>query len=223
MKEYFIDEHNKSCIDNDKFKEYHSCYPERFLFFLGNDFYLIAFNSCLEHWRDRYDFKVDLIKSFCENNKPKTLELDRYLIQKSWNVETYLKDFRIRNRNLKTHVCQVNYLYRDNAMKEYAIVTKTKFIDAICDSKIVNDNYQKAELFLKEKGYTWLLDELKSLWLQNTYYIGDAEVFKSIAHCIKEIRRISKKMKEEKVIHPLKENYEELLSLNVKSKKIAKL
>ena len=66
--------------------------PERFLFFLGNQFFLITYHSCLSH--DKYDFKKSLIEQLIGKYKI----FERWNVNRGVNTEKDLKDFRIRNK-----------------------------------------------------------------------------------------------------------------------------
>lgn len=191
MSEFFIDTHSSSCPcskgEQKGFFNYCNLNPERFLFFLGNQFFLITYHSCLSY--DKYDFKKFLIEQVCEKYKI----IERWTVNKGVNVNEDLKDFRIRNKELKKYIQQVNYLYYDATGREYAITTLTNYIEAICDQDLILDNYKKAREILKKKEYEWLINQLEKLLCANRLYITDeTEYFKTTEHLIKSIKKLTK-------------------------------
>lgn len=185
MKEYIINNHAWHCdcsTDNNTRNAWICSHnPERFLFFLGNQFYLITFYKCLQ---TDYQFKKDLVEKCCKDFKI----FPEYKIEKSVDVCRELKNFRLKNQALKTIELQINYLYNNNAGKSFAITTETNFFDNICNQDIIDKNYKEAKDFLNEKGYTFLLDSLDLLYRHNKVYVLDnQEIYKSIDHLIQSI------------------------------------
>ena len=191
MQEFYIDLHSDLCPcskgEQTGWDKYCELNPERFLFFLGNQFFLITYHSCLSH--DKYDFKKSLIEQLIGKYKI----FERWNVNRGVNTEKDLKDFRIRNKELKKYVQQVNYLYYDASGREYAITTLTNYIESICNQDLINDNYKKAKEVLEKKGYDWLINELKGLLMANKLYITDeTEYFKTTEHLIKSINKLTK-------------------------------
>lgn len=192
MKELYLDFHSSICDNmkpyyhNDKSFKWCEMNPDRFLFFVGNKFVLITYNSCL-NCGDKYDFKKEIInKVIVDNNIFETYEINR-----SVNVKENLKDFRIRNKSLLKYIQQVNFIYYDNANKEYAITTKTKYLDALCNQDEIDSNYIKAREFLTKNEYTWLIRCLDKLYIKNRLYnYNETEVIRSIDHLINSINKL---------------------------------
>lgn len=193
MKEFLLDQHSASCpCHNGPQKgwlKYCDLNPERFLFFAGNQFFLITYYACWEQlFENKYDFKVNLIEQVVGGYKI----MERWKVNRSVKVDEELRNFRLKNQSLRKHIQQVNYLYFDNASRRYAITTKTDFIDRICDQDTIDTNYLAAKVFLQDKGHNWLVDELTALYEMNLVYVDKAEQFKTIDHLVKSINKIIK-------------------------------
>lgn len=190
MKEFFLDQHSASCPcrngSPDGWLKFCELNPERFLFFAGNQFFLVTYYACLDQrFENKYDFKVDLIKQVIGGYKL----MERWEVNRSVNVEGELKRFRIKNQSLRKHIQQVNYIYSDNAHRHFAITTKTDFIECLCDQDIIDENYLLAKKMLEKKEYPWLIDELTILYNMNRVYVEKAEYFKTIDHLVKSINK----------------------------------
>lgn len=188
MKEQFLEEHTTLCKNNTSIYGQKFCNhnPERFLFFVGNKFVLVTYHRCME-FGDRYDFKKFIIESVIKNSK--IFEL--YKVERSVNVNQELKDFRIKNKSLRKHIQQVNFMYADNSGKSYAITTKTPFIDWICNQQEIDNNFKDAKDYLIEKEYKWLIPELDDLYKYNyVYNCDDVEMSKTIDALVKSIHQL---------------------------------
>jgi len=191
MKEYYIDTHSSlcPCSTGKKQKGFRYCElnPVRFLFFLGNKFFLITYHPCLDY--DKYDFRKSIIEKICK----KYAIFERWDVNKGVNTDKDLKDFRIRNKELRKYIQQVNYLYYDATGKEYAITTLTNYIETICNQEIIKENFNKAKEFLQKKEYYLLIGELEKLYEVNIlYHVSEAEYFKTTKHLIKSINKLTK-------------------------------
>lgn len=192
MKEFIIDQHAWNCPcqrkkvnDWDKMCELN---PERFLFFLGNQFILVTYFTCLS-FGDKYLFKKELVELACKKSK----FFDRWEVERSIDVKSELRDFRVRNTALRKYIQQVNYLYYDNAGKQYAITTKVKYIDKICDQELIDTNYENAKLSIEKSKYKWLLKELDNLYYANLVHNDyDIEFVKTVDHLLIEINKLTK-------------------------------
>lgn len=188
MKEIYLDSHAGWCeqqktIDKDmgRFCELN---PTRFLFFVGTKFYLVTYHDCMSY--DQYDFKKEIVSS-CIDQK-KIFEL--YKVNRGVNIRDNLRDFRIRNMSLKKYIEQVNYIYSDNAGKEYAITTRTKYLDLICDQNAILESYIDAKEFLLKHNYNYLLIQLDKLYQENILFGNDdTETVKTIDSLINFIHK----------------------------------
>ncbi len=193
MVEHFIDVHSSFCRCSVKGNEIlppFNIRPERFLFFLSNDFFLITYPDCL-NTPDRYSFKVDIIEQMCKKSKHMCL----YEIDRGWELSKSLKDYRIKNRALKKIITQVNYIYTNAVGKEFAITTTVNYIDAICNQDLIDENYKKAKYFLEKMEYDFLLQPLQNLYFNNRVFFenDNIEVHKTIEHLTKTINNLTNK------------------------------
>lgn len=190
MKEFYLDTHTDSCVGQQKNENRYGIIcesnPERLLFFVGTQFIIITYNRCISQYYDEFEFKQILIKKVIGEIKVFPI----WEVNRSVNIANDLKEFRIRNRRLKKHIQQVNYLYQNN---RYAITTKVKYIDTICDQDEINQNYQKAKEFLIKNEYHWLLADLEQLLKANKVYGGDyADYHSSIDSLVTSINKLTK-------------------------------
>jgi hypothetical protein len=198
MKELYLDKHTPNCLlypnrDNvemNQFSNYCALNPERFLFFLGTDFYLITYHSCLEYG-DKYEFKKDLIEQVIK----KTKTFDIYELERGFHI-TSLRDYKRKTQTLKKYFKQVNFVYQDNANREFAITTQTKHSDVFCNQEEINNNFNIAKEMLIKNEYDWLLGSLSKLYSYNRVFNGTkVEYFKTIEHIYRTINEATKKKK----------------------------
>lgn len=190
MKERYIKQHAEDCGENGNGSKFCDYNPERFLFYLKNDFYLITYPRCLRGYTPWVDFNLKIIKSFIGNNKV----YKYYETNKSVRVDEDLKEFRLRNKTLREYVQEVNFLYGNCAKwNQFAITTKIRYLDYIVSQKERLVNYKKAEEYLKKNGFDFLLQDLEDLYLANSLGIYDeAEIYKTIDHLVNSINQIVK-------------------------------
>ena len=200
MKHIILDEHSYLCPchkdrDNDKKHWFsHSCKlnPDRFLFFLDNDFHIITYFNCKNHG-DQYDYKKGFIEAIMGQSK----KIHIFETRRGREVENDLKESRLRGVEFDMYIDEINYVYSNNCNKEYAIATKIPLVDKLEINDVIDKNYMAALDFIKNdkflKGYKFLYDELEYLKFINKVSISDAEIVKSTAHLSKIFR---KKIKE---------------------------
>lgn len=80
VKELYIDKHSEFCLDVEH--KYCDTNPERFLFFLGNQFFLVTYHNCMAY--DVHDFEMSLIKKVCV----------KYKILSRWDINNRIKKAR---------------------------------------------------------------------------------------------------------------------------------
>ena len=183
MKELYLDAHLKNCKNSNNQFNYCKTNPSRFLFFLGGKFFIITYHECLEEY-DRYSFFKNLIASAIDNVE----EYKSYEINTGVKIAKELKEFREKNRTLRNYIYQVHYTYKCAAGIEYAIATKTNFIDFICSNETIKENYIESKKFLKDNNFEYLITQLDSLYYYNTMWDAPkAEYHKTIEHIIKSI------------------------------------
>lgn len=200
MYEFYLDTHSNRCLENQKkihgefghLSSFCTYNPERFLFFVGTKFFLITYHTCLSGiGSEDKDFKIQIISQVIEKNKIFPL----HKIQKSIYVNDELRKYRIQGIELRKYIEQVNFIYRDNAGKPYAITTKTDFIESICNQEEIKANYEKTKSILEsdKRKNEGLLIELEELFRVN--YLGlinEIEAHKSIDTLVNAINKIIK-------------------------------
>jgi hypothetical protein len=186
MNEFFIDHHSDFCINSECGHDFCKYNPERFILMAGVDFYLITYYKCVD-CGDSYDFRKKIIKKALGTLK---IYDNIYSINRGVNVDSELKDFRIRNKQLRKYIEQINHIYNINNGRLYAITTKTDYLERICNQDIANENYEKAKIYLIENKYTWLLEELRLLKYHNQLWEStEIEYHKTIDTVIKIIKK----------------------------------
>lgn len=185
MKEKYIDYHTTICQKNKFEHSYCVKNPQRILIYLKTNFHLITYHSCINY--DRIDFAKELITNTVENFKL----FETYEIYRGYELEKDIKEFRIRNKNLRKKVMEVNYIYSNCTRKKWAITTEVDFFDALCNNELIIKNYKKASDFLKENHYDWLQEDLTELWHMNHYPLSEYECYKTIDHLIKSINTLT--------------------------------
>jgi hypothetical protein len=191
MKENFLDLHSYTCDhkDNDpRYRKECEWNPERFLFFLGDKFFLVTYYSCVAYG-DHIGFRRKIIESAKGQKKI-------FVGEKTWksiDINKELKDFRIRNKSLRKWIEQVHYIYADNAKKKYCLSTKVNLFDHIINESEIEKNYDEAVEFLENNEYQYLIPELKELHHINTplWRICEVEVSRTIDHLVKSINELT--------------------------------
>lgn len=179
--EKYIDYHSTYCFNNKHSHSFCIGNPQRVIVYLKTKFHLITYHNCA--WYDR----IDLVKKIIENSIEKMKLFDKYEIYRGYEIEKDIKEFRIRNKNLRKKVMEVNFIYSNCTRKKWAITNEVNFFDALCNNEMIYENYKKTSEFLKDNQYDWLQEDLTELWHMNHYHLSDYECYKTIDHLIKSI------------------------------------
>lgn len=185
MNDIYLEYHTHTC----KSSNYnHICGISYFLLFIKNKYILIRYHNC-ENYFGHLDYKQDLVKRIIRDNKIFLLcEVER----EKYSYKNFCTEFKL-NLPLKKYSKQVNYIYEDNARKEYAITTKSDFFDEIFAQKDRNESFNKSKEYLKNIGLDFLLSDLNKLHEANSInYITEVESVKSIENLIKSIDKLIK-------------------------------
>jgi len=201
MVECYIDSHSSYCLAHDEkykklngthkilsFNPFEMCSinPERFLFFIKNKFVLITYHNCIHNGLTHLEFKQDLINSIIVKNKI----YDVYDLERI-HLDRILKEYRLRNKNLKKYHNEINFIYSDNAGKQYAITNRIPFMDSIINQDEILSNYKICKDYLIKNGLEHLIKELDELYNYNHFFEFDKiEVFKTIEHLIDNIKKL---------------------------------
>jgi len=191
MEEIFLTEHSWRCtdktIENGMFEGFNSrkfceLNPEKFMFFLYNNFFIINYFSCLES-SGHIEFKEALIKAVMK--KTKVYE-GKYTIERQ-NIGDDFYKYRKKNIPLPNYIKQYNYFYQ-SFHRNYAIVSEIKLKDGIIYNEILKENYLKAKEYLKNNNYYNFLDELENLYIYNYQNIDEYEIIKTNDELIKYLK-----------------------------------
>jgi hypothetical protein len=185
MIEKYLDFHFEGCYKNE-FHNYCKSKPSRVILCIKSNFYLITFHDCIVG--EKYEFVKNIVQALVSKFKI----YEKYEIYRGYEVEKNVREFRLKNQNLRKTVLEVNYLYSNCTGKEFAITTEVPFFDALCNEEILLNNYNKANEYLEKAKYHWLQDNLKDLMHYNLYRLSDCETYKTIDHLIKSINTLTK-------------------------------
>ncbi len=188
MKEVVLDWHSKGCEEHTKNGSYvlSECHtrPNRLIFYLKGKFILLTFFTCNLGYTKEFDYVKEILEEVIPDNKIFSI----YEVNKSVKVEDELRDFRIRNKNLRKVVQEVNFIYGSSV--QYAVTTKVAFIDTICDFEKITIEYELAKDFLIKNEYNSLIHQLDLLYNLNRFYVSPILIVKTTDHLIAEINKI---------------------------------
>lgn len=186
MKELILDMHSVGCEARKLHYFENWCYenPKTVLILIKNKFYLLTYFHCAE-CGDHPGFVQDIIHRITGNSKI----FESYLVERG-GVDNDLKEYRIRGKQLKKYTQQINYLYYDNASREFAVTTKTDYMEAIVDHEILTENFKLAnEFLLNNEKHKSLLYSLERLYYMNFIGVNDIEIVNTIDNLIKQINK----------------------------------
>jgi hypothetical protein len=196
MKEVYINKHRCGCWVAENRKpdvwkgEHNSCLVRTDVFFVSPYFFILRINSCLQ---DDYESSVDFKLRIVESLFKKFSIVESHEIYKSCKKE-YMQKFRSLSK-FKTICKQVNYLYTNNANREYGIVTETSYFDLICDNQIIRNSYLQTIDKLKEIDEIdgvkdILIDRTKDLYFYNIHNEDDIQIVRTTDHLIEYINKL---------------------------------
>jgi len=155
------------------------CSTSTFIVLKDNQYFCLLVSGC----HLKYQSSCEFIESVLQSASKKYQKVAR-----SWSVDNEFKELRLRGTKLKQITYEVNYIYENNARKEFAIVTKKPYIDYVLSQNKREYSYKKAFEYLKLHDVD-MLDYLNELHQANSYYVSDYEVSKNIEHVIKQISK----------------------------------
>lgn len=184
MDEILLTQHADNCSSRKVIKNSWDCFcennPEHFLFFYNNQFKLVTYFSCISQYCPHLSFKEDIIKACLDKYKVyNPYEVGR------WHISEHLIEVRNRGASLKKWIEEINYLYEDNAGKEYAITTKTDFHICCYNQEERDDNYIKAKKYLEDnysnhKNLFNQLDALYKINISPIQYMNERDIATTI-------------------------------------------
>lgn len=197
LKKYIVDEHHWSCpchpehpknpknFDCEEMDEWTRAMvlhceirPTQFMFYFLGDFHLVTYFYCMEKY-DHLGAKEDMVGWVVKQSKHKNGYY--FDINRGRYAEKELRQFRLHQKALKKYWKEVNYVYSDNAGKEFCIYTTIPFMDAIHDSMDWYKSRRDVESELMEMDNNYLIDQFKTLCRANYQCaVNDTELVKSI-------------------------------------------
>jgi len=185
------DEHKKDCIlHKDNKGKFGSAGIETIITYHRYDFFITTYCDCLRGGLPQNEFVEKLLNNAMKNSK----KIDYYDINRS-NISDKKLRKRIKEHNLLSMKCsEVNYIYYNAAVKEYAICSTINFIDVFKNSNLIDNNYNKAIEYINNSDLDYLKDNLTKL-----YDFNRPIVFGGIKHStINELNKHFKKSINEK-------------------------
>lgn len=146
------------------------------LFYHNNKFLLLTFCNCLKGYLSNCEFAETLLK-----NKLKNLEtVDGYNVSRSWIYDKELRRLILDSKLMSKFVHECNFVYSDNALKKYAIVSKISYVKRILEGDgNLEENYIEAKEYLIKTERDFLLNDLEDLYninkcgeMPNTLYMA---------------------------------------------------
>jgi hypothetical protein len=181
MIDIYLDQHTNSCKNSYYGECKNICY---LLIFIKNKYLLVRYHNCENYW-GHLDYKQDLIKRIIADNKIFALY---EVIREKYSYNDFCIHAKL-NLPLKKSAKQVNYIYSDNAGRQYAITTKTNFFDEIFSQNERDIALLEAEEYLQKMALDeLLLNDLRLLHEANSINsINDITIVKTIDNLLKEI------------------------------------
>ena len=183
MRILYLEQHSDRCIESDKtihwLNGHEVCKrnPERFLFFLYGEYYMIIYHKCNYQHESHIDTKVLILNTILSKSK----NVDEYKVYKSIGFDE-LRQYRLNHKNIKKYHTEVNYCY-GNFKQDYYIITERKYIDVLVNDVEYQKAYEEAKKYLIEHEMERYIDNLNHLYKMNKVVRDDeTEVFKTIEH-----------------------------------------
>lgn len=193
MKHLLLDSHTSECdmyqkkyadLQNKEWIPHCFCNTDSFVFYHANYFYLIEYNKCLER-PHHLDFKFSILKQAIEQIK----KADYYNVERSYRIDEELRASRNKGIRFKKELNEFNYVYSDNAGKDYCFYTTINFKEHLINSIELKENATKAIDYLNKNNLTYHVSEVENLASLNNIYISDHEIHKTVESLIKQINK----------------------------------
>jgi hypothetical protein len=192
MRNIVVKEHHENCNlkGDEKMHPYTICSTWQQVFYFNGEFVFIEMPRC--NWSGSLMSDFEKIEIMLENSKHKWI-LD---VGRSANMDREFKNYRIRGTRLKKWVDEVNFLYYDNAGRQYAVTTKIKFTEDLVNQAKLEEEYKKAKDFLEEGAFSssWFSESVDDIYKENKMYISPFEEYQTLKHLRLELNRKYKKL-----------------------------
>lgn len=192
MRNIIVKEHHENCNlkGDEHMHSYSICGTWQQVFYFNGEFVFIEMHRC--NWTNPLISDFEKIEIMLESSKHKWV-LD---VNRSVNMDREFKNYRIRGARLKKWVDEVNFLYYDNAGREYAVTTKIKFTEDLVNQTKLEAEYKKAKDFLEEGAFSSLRfsESIENIYKKNKMYISPHEEYLTLNHLRLELNKKYKKL-----------------------------
>lgn len=192
MRNIVVKEHHEDCkCEGDlRIRSYSICNTWQQVFYFRGEFVFVEMPNCIWHGTSLSDFEK--IEIMLENSKHKHI----YDVKRSMHLDREFKNYRIRGARLKKWVDEVNFIYYDNAGRQYAVTTKIKFTEDLINQSKLKEEYEKAIEFLNEGAFSpsSFEDKIKRIYEENFMYISPQEEYRTLKHLRLELNKKQKQL-----------------------------
>lgn len=165
------------------------CYRDEIIF-IKNQFYLLSIPRCtMESWQTYPEWMLSTLNSL----KPKTKDYWDVWHEKSNVLNSFFNNKKDVDFTAKRYMMEINYLYHDNAKKEYAITMNVPFNNYVCSQEERDESFNSLNKYLERKKMWDHLPSLKRLHDANRFDIHDHYFIESTDKLIKQINKLNKK------------------------------
>ena len=175
--------------ENESYKLFHKqcdMNPEVLIIFASEEFWIIRYHKCTMRGWSKHDVAEYIMHKIYK--KTNITGLYDNTAKSVWLNEE-LKNFRIRNIQLRKYINQVNYIY-GNAVRNYAVVSQIKYLDHICSCEKIDADKEATIKYLYENGLNEYIKEVEQLAEFNyVYHYNDVEISKTIDEIVCQINK----------------------------------
>lgn len=189
MKHLILDEHISCCNNSHERGMGRSWYTD--VLFCDGEYIILEYCGCqMGYSWNTSDFMMYTVAKITGGNHKPFRDVD-----KSIHLTDELKELRLRGVKVREYVEEVNYIYEDNARKEYCVSTRKPFLDRLVDNDAINNDEEKVKKYINEnwsgrKGERqFLLSQVQRLSMWNYYRVDEREIVKTIEHLRLTIKR----------------------------------
>jgi len=193
MRDIIVTEHHESCSCNSK--DMHelglsSCRSWQQVFYFNGEFIFVETPNCI--WTNPFLSDFEKIEIMLEKSTHKWI-ID---VNRSIHMDREFKNYRLRGARLKKWVEEVNFLYYDNAGKEYAVTTRIKFTQDLINQIKLKEEYEKAIEYLNNSAFSPSVfkDNIEGLYRKNMMYLTPAEEYRTLKHLRLELNKKIKQL-----------------------------
>lgn len=159
------------------------------LIFIYGEFVLIEYNNDNIGYKSEPDFIKDVIQRIYNANGDK-FKIKRFDTNKSVRIDN--KDFKKEvelSKLLSGFYKEINYIYSDNAGKQYAIVTDVMGIELNENRESKLNNYLEAKKYLNENNLNFLRSGIDELYdKSDKVYFSEKAILNSIDELVNQIK-----------------------------------